>query len=156
MQSRCLKIVGFSAICATAVAYRSRSYVRGPQLSHAHCDETAKPLQETRHQNNKTTADCKNPVCQSTSDMFMAALKGQQSSTAIHKSEKAIRCPLDKDALGRSTWDLIHTLAAYYPETPSADEQRQATVFFSSLAALYPCHICAEDFQESVRNNPPR
>lgn len=64
-------------------------------------------------------------------------------------------CPCDKDELGRSSWDLIHTLAANYPDEPSAEMMIKAVSFFESLALLYPCPYCAEDFQKYIKQYPP-
>ena len=67
----------------------------------------------------------------------------------------ALNCPLDREELGRSTWDLIHTIAAYYPDVPSETDKANADNFIKSLAYLYPCEICRDDFKESVSMNPP-
>lgn len=67
-------------------------------------------------------------------------------------------CPPDVEALGRSSWTLLHTMAASYPERPSPQQQNDATSFVSSLSKLYPCYSCASDFQEWMRvsRNAPR
>jgi hypothetical protein len=64
-------------------------------------------------------------------------------------------CPATKDALGESTWKLMHTIAANYPEVPSEADQTNALNFFQALAWLYPCPICAPDFQSSMKKYPP-
>ncbi|CAM9750901.1 unnamed protein product [Hapterophycus canaliculatus] len=64
-------------------------------------------------------------------------------------------CPLDKGELGAATWGLIHTTAAHYPEKPSEETQSHARAFMSSLATLYPCSYCREDFSEEIRKQPP-
>jgi Erv1 / Alr family len=64
-------------------------------------------------------------------------------------------CPLDKEELGRVTWSLIHTIAAYYPDRPTIDDQISALEFIRSLAHFYPCEECAQDFRDSVKSNPP-
>jgi mitochondrial FAD-linked sulfhydryl oxidase len=46
-------------------------------------------------------------------------------------------------------------MAAYYPEAPSAAQQRHAQGFVAGLAQLYPCTHCAGDFQEAVAASPP-
>ena len=68
----------------------------------------------------------------------------------------ASNCPLDREELGRSTWDLIHTVAAHYPDEPTEIDKQNARNFMSSLSYLYPCEICREDFKESVTNKPPQ
>ena len=64
-------------------------------------------------------------------------------------------CPLDKEELGRSTWNLIHTVAAYYPNIPTDVDKENARNFISALSYLYPCEVCRSDFKESVANFPP-
>ena len=64
-------------------------------------------------------------------------------------------CPVDRNELGRSTWDLIHTVAATYSESPTEQDQMQALHFIESLAWLYPCSYCAKDFQLFIRRYPP-
>jgi FAD-linked sulfhydryl oxidase len=114
----------------------------------AHCD-TKGPAAGTKG------AGCGDPVCQSTSDMFSKALKMQKGkeSAALTKGKQ---CPLSKDEIGRSTWDVIHTIAAHFPESPDSSQKDAASLFMASLALLYPCSICAPDFQEFVQKNPPR
>lgn len=64
-------------------------------------------------------------------------------------------CPLDKEELGRSTWNLIHTIAAYYPKSPTDADKQNARNFIVALSYLYPCEVCRSDFKESVANFPP-
>lgn len=54
-------------------------------------------------------------------------------------------CPLDKDELGRSTWSLLHTMAATYPDKPTDQQKNDVRTFFSILSRNYPCDICAKD-----------
>ncbi|KAK8069234.1 FAD-linked sulfhydryl oxidase ALR [Apiospora phragmitis] len=56
-------------------------------------------------------------------------------------------CPPDVEELGRSTWTLLHSIAATYPSAPSTSEQRDLRSFMGAFARLYPCWSCAEDFQ---------
>ncbi len=65
-------------------------------------------------------------------------------------------CPLDREELGRAAWSLIHTTAAFYPESPSEAEQAAARNLFLSLALLYPCHICADDLRRLILKMPPK
>ena len=75
---------------------------------------------------------------------------------ALSEAEIVSECPLDKEELGRSTWGLLHTIAAYYPASPSDVDKENALNFVKSLSYLYPCEVCREDFKESVAKAPPR
>lgn len=65
-------------------------------------------------------------------------------------------CPPDVDALGRSSWDLLHSITATYPDRPTPQQQTDARSFVSAFSRLYPCWVCASDFQEWLRNEPPK
>jgi FAD-linked sulfhydryl oxidase len=67
-------------------------------------------------------------------------------------------CPADVERLGRSTWTLLHTMAAQYPSRPSPEIQQQTKSFVSLFANLYPCSHCAEDFRDWMKRpgNQPR
>uniref|UniRef100_A0A0A9VZL1 Sulfhydryl oxidase n=1 Tax=Lygus hesperus TaxID=30085 RepID=A0A0A9VZL1_LYGHE len=64
-------------------------------------------------------------------------------------------CPLDKEELGKNTWSFLHTMAAYYPDEPSEKQKCHMKSFFKNFAMFYPCHICAEHFQEDIKLIPP-
>ncbi|XP_026463572.1 FAD-linked sulfhydryl oxidase ALR-like [Ctenocephalides felis] len=64
-------------------------------------------------------------------------------------------CPLDRVHLGRKTWGLLHTMAAYYPENPTDNQKAYMKTFLKTLSLLYPCDDCARDFQEELKKNPP-
>jgi mitochondrial FAD-linked sulfhydryl oxidase len=57
-------------------------------------------------------------------------------------------CPADVETLGRSSWTLLHSLAATYPNNPTSDEQKDLRDFMRLFAKFYPCWVCAEDFQK--------
>ncbi|PSN48518.1 FAD-linked sulfhydryl oxidase ALR [Blattella germanica] len=64
-------------------------------------------------------------------------------------------CPLDKDELGRNTWGFLHTMAAYYPDSPTSEQRRDMSNFFALFSKFYPCEPCAEDLREQLKVNPP-
>ncbi|KOS40067.1 hypothetical protein ACN38_g9084 [Penicillium nordicum] len=62
-------------------------------------------------------------------------------------SEIPSNCPPDVEELGRSTWTLLHSMAATYPEKANMDHQANMSGFLKFFAKLYPCWVCADDFQ---------
>lgn len=56
-----------------------------------------------------------------------------------------------KAELGRATWLFLHTLAAQYPEQPTAAQRRDVKAFITNLARVYPCRDCSKHFEELVR-----
>lgn len=50
--------------------------------------------------------------------------------------------------IGRSTWKLLHTIAATYSDEPSVEEQSNIQQFVQLLPKVYPCEICANDLAE--------
>ncbi|KAK3689987.1 ERV/ALR sulfhydryl oxidase domain-containing protein [Podospora appendiculata] len=65
-------------------------------------------------------------------------------------------CPPDKDELGRSTWTLLHSIAATYPTAPTSNEQSEIKAFMGLFAKLYPCWFCADDFQRYMKKETVR
>jgi FAD-linked sulfhydryl oxidase len=64
--------------------------------------------------------------------------------------------PPDVIKLGKNTWTLLHTMAAYYPERPTQERKKDTLTFLESLAKVYPCNVCANDFGEQMKTNPPK
>ncbi|KAH9498413.1 hypothetical protein Btru_008200 [Bulinus truncatus] len=64
-------------------------------------------------------------------------------------------CPLDSELLGRNTWAFLHTMAAYYPEKPSSEQQHNMKQFIKLLSQFYPCHKCASHLREDLKTNTP-
>jgi len=64
-------------------------------------------------------------------------------------------CPPDATELGRSTWTLLHTMSAYYPDRPSPSQQSDMSNFLSLFSRLYPCSYCASHLREEMKKEPP-
>lgn len=63
--------------------------------------------------------------------------------------------PPDVEKLGRSSWTLLHLIAATYPETPSNKQQADMKQFLKLFGNFYPCWFCAEDFEKYMSKSEP-
>lgn len=61
-------------------------------------------------------------------------------------------CPPDKIELGKATWTLLHTMAAYYPIHPTLKQQEDMKKFLQIFPQFFPCRPCAYDFESSKYN----
>lgn len=61
-----------------------------------------------------------------------------------------------RENLGRSTWTLLHTIAATYPAFPTAQHKKDVLKFIYLISKIYPCGECAEHFQKLLSGLPPR
>ena len=95
--------------------------------------------------------DCEVPACRTKTSAFKAVLGGKSKT----KIGTKLPCPLESEALGRSTWGFLHSMAANFPEKPSSSDQGRAKQFVETMAMYYPCKHCAQDFQEDIVANPP-
>ncbi|CAI7630136.1 unnamed protein product [Penicillium crustosum] len=110
-------------------------------------------------------ADLKSTNSSSASTSTSSTSKMTTSTAALaaaatpSPSETPSDCPPDVEELGRSTWTLLHSMAATYPEKASMEHQANMSGFLKFFAKLYPCWVCADDFQAwmahpSGRNQP--
>lgn len=84
---------------------------------------------------------------------------GLAAAATPSPSETPSDCPPDVEELGRSTWTLLHSMAATYPEKADAEHQANMGGFLKFFSKLYPCWVCADDFRAwmahpSGRNQP--
>ena len=68
--------------------------------------------------------------------------KATNLGTKFDEEWKRNNCPADVKTLGRHTWTLLHTMAAYYPEKPEKKQQESMKTFFESFSEHYPCWFC--------------
>ncbi|XP_026325213.1 FAD-linked sulfhydryl oxidase ALR [Hyposmocoma kahamanoa] len=84
----------------------------------------------------------------------------QQSKASLAPQNKSPAhppdCPLDKEDLGHSTWGFLHSMAAYYPQKPTENQEKDMKKFFHIFAEFYPCEPCALDFWDDIQENPPQ
>ncbi|KAH8645663.1 FAD dependent sulfhydryl oxidase [Xylariales sp. PMI_506] len=91
------------------------------------------------------------------SGAFPAAFAGGAAAAAATATDTPARdCPPDVETLGRSTWTLLHSIAATYPTAPSVREQSDLKTFMGLFSRLYPCWVCAEDFQTYIEKEQIR
>ncbi|KAK4194099.1 putative FAD-linked sulfhydryl oxidase ALR [Triangularia verruculosa] len=90
--------------------------------------------------------------CSAGADFAAWASQAKAMSTGkpMIPKKKRTDCPPDVVALGRSSWTLLHSIAATYPEKPTPSEQSDVISFMKLFSKLYPCWVCAEDFQSYI------
>ena len=95
----------------------------------------------------------KGPVAQS-KQTSTSNTSAAQAATALDAHSD---CPPDVEELGRSTWTLLHTMTAQYPERPSLTQQMEIKSFIGLFSKMYPCWHCADDFRSWMKGgNEPR
>lgn len=79
-------------------------------------------------------------------------LNNNKTMTGIHKlteDEKNYpERPLYRTEFGNSTWKVLHRMVAAYPNQPTETDKNNMSLFFDSLASVFPCPECAEHFQQ--------
>ena len=101
--------------------------------------------------------DCDRPACEDTKSALSAALRRVDESKRKSSKQSSYKaCPPTREEIGASTWSLLHSMAAWYPNTPTAKDQHLMSGFIQALAAFYPCSWCATDFQQNIELSPPK
>lgn len=84
-------------------------------------------------------------LCDGFKSAFSQFKSNSNNKEAANSSEK----------LGNSTWFLLHTTSAYYPEYPTEMQKQTMIGFINGLAEFYPCKKCSQHFKEHISNYPP-
>lgn len=109
----------------------------------------------------KKMEDCSRPACADTASALSAALGRVETKKPDALTEGLdwrvdLPCPPVSGVLGKSSWNLIHSMAAWYPDNPSTEDKKLMTNFMEALARFYPCTYCAADFQNNLKQSPVR
>ena len=113
--------------------------------------------------------DCEEKICSSAKSAFAAMMRGKKkvgvagdsaggstpATAAGSASPPDEECPEDRESLGRSSWSLLHSMAAYYPNSPDDRRRDDTRQFLHLFSVLYPCTHCAEDLREWMTAHPP-
>nr|XP_053655460.1 uncharacterized protein LOC128704325 isoform X1 [Cherax quadricarinatus] len=140
---------------------KSASAVTAAPAVSGHGSPSVKP--ETSGHEFSNTADVK---VEGTSTQASTESKEDSSTKQVSKDAEEAKvsfygnaakygCPADSVSLGRGSWRLLHSMAAYYPTQPSSLEQDDMKTFISLFSKFYPCQPCAEDFREWLKTHSP-
>jgi FAD-linked sulfhydryl oxidase len=108
---------------------------------------------------------CDRPACD---DMVEMLQKAQQAAAAQKLPSAPVvpktadnpdntttnGCPPNSSQLGKASWTLLHSMAAWYPDVPTEQDQQLMVGFFAALAQFYPCTWCAQDFAKNIQQYP--
>ncbi|ODQ48151.1 hypothetical protein PICMEDRAFT_51367 [Pichia membranifaciens NRRL Y-2026] len=92
-------------------------------------------------------------ACNTLLDFRMVTNKNIAAAAVANDAANARNCPPDVEELGRSTWTLLHSIAATYPDKPTKSQQENLSQFMNSFSNLYPCFHCADDFREHIKKD---
>ena len=71
-----------------------------------------------------------------------------QTQDSTSQADSVVECPVDILELGRSTWNFLHTMAAYYPDNPTQQQQSDMTSFIKLFSKFFPCEDCATHLRQ--------
>lgn len=108
--------------------------------------------------------NCRCRACNTLVDFQMVTGKKKAGQAAVAaaavatkpKQEAKHEQPPDVEVIGRSSWTLLHSIAATYPETPTTKEQADLKQFLKLFGKFYPCWFCAEDFEGYMTKHQPK
>jgi mitochondrial FAD-linked sulfhydryl oxidase len=113
--------------------------------------------------------DCQVPACRTKTSAFArmmgrpngkgkggVATQGRDEKYTLESFAKSDQCPAGREDLGSHSWVLLHSIAAYYPDSPSTEDRTRAKQFVEAIGHFYPCTHCAEAFREDLKTTPPK
>lgn len=95
--------------------------------------------------------------CNDNCDTLMADFESlnQTLGNPVEASLPNVQTAPGLKEIGRAGWTVLHTFAAYYPNSPSVSDQFHALAFVGTFAALFPCGHCASEFKEIIEEVHP-
>lgn len=111
-----------------------------------------------------STNSCRCRSCNSLLDFQMVTHSGKSGAAKSSKKptketaalETQKECPPDVEQIGKSSWTLLHSIAATYPEKPSNQQQTDLKQFMRLFGNFYPCWYCRDDFVEYSKKTEPK
>jgi FAD-linked sulfhydryl oxidase len=100
--------------------------------------------------NSTSSASSTTTTTSSNSSSSASGTPEKESPQVITEEWKEKNCPADVATLGRHTWTLLHTMAAYYPEKPEPKQKESMKTFFESFAQNYPCWFCKVNYNYTM------
>lgn len=124
-------------------------------LPQSYCESSEKDKDTHSHAGEDANPECGNPACSDTQQKLLQSFSLLKiDSSSSNNVDSKLPCPLSRSELGESAWDLIHTVAATYPDNPSEEDKQLMIHFINAIARFYPCGICAKDFQRQLKKHP--
>jgi FAD-linked sulfhydryl oxidase len=72
----------------------------------------------------------------------------KESTTSKTEQSYYNECPLFRNQLGNASWKYLHTMAAYYPASPTEEQKTKMTQFINTFAETFPCTHCGSGFKK--------
>jgi FAD-linked sulfhydryl oxidase len=85
-----------------------------------------------------------------------AATAAAVASNKNNLDDEKNNCPPNSSQLGKASWTLFHSMAAWYPDVPTERDQQLMMGFYDAVAQFYPCTWCAKDFTRNIQQSPVR
>ena len=126
------------------------------ELAAMFSDESMPPVVTRVRRSKATTTKDDGPAGSGKSSESSKAAGASGAVLAASAAATQLPCPPVREEIGRSTWTLLHALAAYYPAHPSGEEQRAALGLVHALRHLFPCTHCRAQLQIDLERLPPQ
>lgn len=113
------------------------------------------PNKSTAEEAKFDTATAKDPKSETSANSDISSPDNSDLIDQASLDAKNGICPPDRGELGSATWTFLHSVAAYFPATPTPDQQNDAKQLMQIVSRLYPCTDCADDLKTDLQSEPP-